>query len=49
MAKRARETVHLIERHPLIPSSVCVRGFIIDSTTGKLTEVDCTEREGDIW
>ena len=44
-----RETVHLIEHHPLIPSSVCVRGFIIDSTTGKLTEVDCTEREGDIW
>ena len=44
-----RETVHLIEHHPLIPSSVCVRGFIIDSTTGKLTEVDCTAHEGDIW
>ena len=44
-----RETVHLIEHHPPIPSSVCVRGFIIDSTTGKLTEVDCTAHEGDIW
>lgn len=36
-----RETVNLIRHHPLIPEWVVVRGFIIDSVTGKLTEVDC--------
>ncbi len=35
-----RETVHLIEHHPLIPEKITIRGFIIDSTTGKLTEVE---------
>lgn len=35
-----RETVKTIVHHPLIPSSVSVRGFIIDSKTGKLTEVE---------
>ena len=44
-----RETVHLIEHHPLIPASICVRGFIIDSTTGALSEVDCTPSDGDVW
>lgn len=34
-----RETVHLIAHHPLIPDSIEVRGFIIDSVTGELTEV----------
>lgn len=37
-----RETVHLVAHHPLIPKSVSVRGFIIDSETGELTEVDCS-------
>lgn len=35
-----RSTVHTIAHHPLIPSSVEVQGFIIDSTTGKLTPVE---------
>ena len=34
-----RETVACIMNHPLIPSDVSVRGFIIDSATGELTEV----------
>ena len=34
-----RNTVATIVNHPLIPSDVVVRGFIIDSVTGKLTEV----------
>ena len=34
-----RETVAAIAGHPLIPSDVTVRGFIIDSVTGALTEV----------
>ena len=34
-----RSTVATIVNHPLIPSDVVVRGFIIDSTTGELTEV----------
>lgn len=37
--KSVRTTVASIVNHPLIPSDVVVRGFIIDSTTGKLTEV----------
>ncbi|MBR5177087.1 MAG: carbonic anhydrase [Bacteroidales bacterium] len=34
-----RKTVGTIVNHPLIPSDVTVRGFIIDSVTGELTEV----------
>ena len=34
-----RTTVDTIVSHPLIPSDVTVRGFIIDSVTGELTEV----------
>ena len=34
-----REYVSTIAHHPLIPSDVLVRGFIIDSVTGELTEV----------
>ena len=35
-----RNTVETIAHHPLIPDSITVRGFIIDSKTGKLTEVE---------
>lgn len=34
-----RRTVTAIVNHPLVPSDVVVRGFIIDSVTGELTEV----------
>ena len=34
-----RQTVDTIVNHPLMPRDVNVRGFIIDSTTGKLSEV----------
>lgn len=37
--KSVRTTVDAIVDHPLIPSDVVVRGFIIDSTTGELMEV----------
>lgn len=37
--KSVRNTVATIVNHPLIPSDVVVRGFIIESTTGELTEV----------
>ena len=37
--KSVRATVATIVNHPLIPSDVVVRGFIIDSVTGDLTEV----------
>ena len=33
------KTVETISKHPLLPADVVVRGFIIDSTTGELTEV----------
>ena len=36
-----RKTVATIVDHPLIPASVTVRGFIIDSATGALQEIDC--------
>ncbi len=34
-----RRTVAAIINHPLVPQSVTVRGFIIDSTTGELSEI----------
>lgn len=34
-----RKTVAAIVHHPLVPKDVVVRGFIIDSVTGALTEV----------
>ena len=34
-----RKTVAAIVNHPLVPKNVNVRGFIIDSVTGELTEV----------
>ena len=37
--KSVRNTVAAIVNHPLIPADVSVRGFIIDSATGALTEV----------
>ena len=37
--KSVRSTVDTIVNHPLIPADVTVRGFIIDSVTGELTEV----------
>ena len=37
--KSVRDTVSTIVNHPLIPSDVVVRGFIIDSATGGLTEI----------
>ena len=35
-----RRTVAGIKEHPLMPADTVVRGFIIDSATGELTEVD---------
>ena len=35
-----RRTVSAIKGHPLIPADVVVRGFIIDSVTGELAEVE---------
>ena len=35
-----RKTVAAIVNHPLVPKDVVVRGFIIDSVTGELTEID---------
>ena len=37
--KSVRDTVAAIREHPLIPADITVRGFIIDSATGQLTEV----------
>ena len=34
-----RNTVAAIKGHPLMPSDITVRGFIIDSATGQLSEV----------
>jgi carbonic anhydrase len=34
-----RNTVAAIKNHPLMPSDITVRGFIIDSATGQLSEV----------
>ncbi len=35
-----RHTVNTIQTHPLVPRDIVVRGFIIDSETGSLEEVE---------
>lgn len=35
-----RESVGLVRHHPLIPADITVRGFIMDSVTGKIEEVE---------
>ena len=37
--RSVRSTVKAVVNHPLMPSDVTVRGFIIDSATGELAEV----------
>ena len=34
-----RNTVASIKEHPLMPATITVRGFIMDSATGELTEI----------
>ena len=34
-----RKTVETIKTHPLVPNDIVVRGFIIDSETGALEEI----------
>lgn len=36
-----RKSVEIVAKHPLMPKDIIVRGFIIDSYTGKLSEVLC--------
>jgi carbonic anhydrase len=33
------ETVDLVKNHPLMPSDVVVKGYVMDSVTGLLTEI----------
>ena len=35
-----RTTVQTIKTHPLVPCDIVVRGFIIDSETGELEEIE---------
>ena len=35
-----RKTVEIIKTHPLVPKDIVVRGFIIDSETGALEEIN---------
>lgn len=35
-----RRTVAAVKNHPLVPKDMIVRGFIIDSVTGGLTEIE---------
>ena len=37
--KSVHQTVENVSHHPLMPKDVVVRGFVIDSVTGELTEV----------
>lgn len=37
--RSVRDTMSAIKGHPLVPKDLLVRGFIIDSTTGELTEI----------
>ena len=35
-----KATVDLVRNHPLMPADITVRGYIMDSTTGLLSEVN---------
>lgn len=35
-----RQSVELVRNHPLIPSDITVRGFVMDSVTGRLSVLD---------
>ena len=37
--KSVEETVHTLKTHPLMPKDIEIKGFIMDSETGALTEV----------
>lgn len=37
------DTVHVLKSHPLMPSDVEIKGFIMDSTTGLLQDVLCVK------
>ena len=37
--KSIKATMRRVKNHPLVPDNIVVRGFIIDSTTGALTEI----------
>lgn len=39
-SESVRRTVDTIKNHPLVPADVTVRGFIIDSATGELEEIE---------
>lgn len=39
--KAVSETVDLVRNHPLLPVEIVVRGYIMDSETGALSQVDC--------
>ena len=38
MEKSVEETVHTLKTHPLMPKDIEIKGFIMDSETGELTE-----------
>ena len=35
------QIIDYIKTHPLVPKDIVVRGFIIDSETGALEEINC--------
>ncbi len=37
--KSVEETVYTLKTHPLMPKDIEIKGFIMDSETGELTEV----------
>ena len=40
VGKSVQETVAFLQEHPLIPHDVTIKGFIVDTTTGKLSPCD---------
>lgn len=37
--KAVEDSVNLVKTHPLVPAEIRVAGYIMDSTTGRLTEI----------
>lgn len=39
--KAVRESVAMVREHPVMPARIRVSGWIMDSETGEITQVDC--------
>ncbi|PXV95834.1 carbonic anhydrase [Lachnotalea glycerini] len=40
VSQSVRESIHLLQKHPLIPKDITIRGFVMNIENGKLEEIE---------